>query len=196
MTDAGDSRAAILERDRLLLEKAKERPEAVADVYDAYADKVYGFLLKRCGQKETAEDFTSRVFLKFLEQVPKLEWKGVSLGAWLFQVATNLLTDHWRSAAVQKNEPMDEDWDAPSLSQDPSWFAELSLESEKLLVCLKQLSVKDQEMLDLRFFAQQEIPDIALALGVSENLVSVRIYRALGRLRGLYLKMYASIAAK
>lgn len=178
-------------QEQALLARAKAGAAGVGEAYDAYADKLYGFLYKRCGNKELAEDLVSKTFLKFLEALPKLEWRGVSLGAWLYRVATNLLTDHWRSASSRMDVAVDSDeWDPPSEAADPAWYAEIALEQEKLKDILKTLSPRDQEILDLRFFGQCEIPELATQLDISQNHASVLVYRALGRLRTSYLKTY------
>lgn len=180
-------------QEQALFVRAKTGPEGIGEVYDLYADKLFGFLFKRCGSREIAEDLVSKTFLKFLEATPTLEWRGVSVGAWLYRVATNLLTDHWRSASVRMDMAVDsDDWDPPSESADPAWYAEAALEQDKLKEVLKHLSSRDQEILDLRFFGQFEIPEIALQLDISQNHASVLAYRALGRLRTLYLKTYGS----
>ncbi len=180
--------------DERLLERAKTSAEGVAEVYDAYADRLYGFLLSRCGHKETAEDLVSKVFIKFVESLPKLEWRGVSLGAWLFRVATNALTDHWRSAQVRMDVATDESWDPPAPDDKPAWYAEMSLEKDKLLGLMKELSPRDQEVLDLRFFASLEPVEIAKTLQIKDNHASVLLYRALGRLRTKYLQTYAGFS--
>lgn len=181
----------VMENEEQLLVQAKAGPDGVAAVYDAYADKIYGFLLKRCGSKESAEDLTSKTFVKFLEQVRTIEWRGVSLGAWLYRVATNLLTDHWRSASVRMDVSIDADeWDLPSATDNPAWFAERAFENAKLADCLKTLSPRDQEILSLRFFGECDVPEVAAVLGVSANHASVLAYRALGRLRTKYLELY------
>ena len=169
-----------------LLARAKENPAAVAEIYDRYADKLYGFLLKRSGHKETAEDLTSRVFIKFMEALPGIEWQGVSIGAYLYRSASNALIDHWRSASVRMDRELEENFDTPLEDHDPAWHAELSLERDKLLQAMKTLSPRDQQVLDLRFFAGLEPEEIGAALDISPNHVSVLCYRALGRLRKHY----------
>lgn len=172
--------------DRALFERLKGDPATIGEIYDLYSDRIYGFLLKRCGHKETAEDLLSRTFMKLLESAPKLEWQGVSISAWLFRTASNGLIDHWRSASFQKEEELDTDtWNPPG-NDDPAWNAELSFESEKIQCALKQLSVRDQRVLDLKFFGEYETTEIAEMLGISPNHVAVLTYRALGRLRQVY----------
>jgi RNA polymerase sigma-70 factor, ECF subfamily len=173
--------------DEQLLKRAQEDRANVALVYDRYADKVYGFFIKRCGHKETAEDLTSKTFLKFLEALPTLTWTGAPLSAWLFRVATNLLTDHWRLASTKRDTALDEDdWDPPS-NDDPSWTAEIKIEGDKLRDAMKALPSRDQEVLGMRFFAGLENQEIAQSLGVSDNHAAVLTYRAVGRLRKLLI---------
>lgn len=175
-----------LARDKELLAKAKANPAAVAEIYDLYADRLYGFLLKRCGHKETAEDIASRVFIKFMEALPNIEWQGVTLGAYLYRSASNALIDHWRSASVRMDREIDGNFDTPQTDADPAMYAELTLERDKLLAAMKTLSPRDQQVLDLRFFAGLEPEEIAPLIGISPNHASVLCYRAIGRLRKHY----------
>ena len=178
--------------DEELLQRAKVSAEGVGAVYDAYADRLYGFLIQRCGQKELAEDLVSKTFVKFIEQLPNLEWRGVPLHAWLCRVASHLLIDHWRSAQSRLDKQLldEETWDPPAEHDNPAWYAELALERDKLMEVLKQLPPRDQEVLDLHFFGQQEAREIAQLLDVSANHAAVLVYRALGRLRTLYITHY------
>jgi RNA polymerase sigma-70 factor (ECF subfamily) len=171
------------QEERLLIERLRTDPAVVGEVYDRYADALYGFLMKRCGHAETAEDLVSKTFTKLLESRLTIEWRGVSLGAWLYRVATNALTDYWRSASVRLDEEIDpESWDPPS-ADDPVWNTELVIEGDRLRTALKTLSARDQEVLTLRFYGGYEAAEIGSTLGVSANHASVLVYRALGRLR-------------
>ena len=190
MSDSASHNMSVQMEEALLM-RAKNDPQAVAEIYDRYADRVYGFLLKRCGHKETAEDLLSKVFLKFIENLAGIEWQGVSISAYLFRSATNALTDHWRSASVRLDVEVDEDWNPPSDIENPSWHAELSLERDKLADLIKTMSPRDQEVLDLKFFAGLEPEEIAKTLSITPNHASVLVYRALGRLRTKYLATYA-----
>ncbi|MBU1349136.1 sigma-70 family RNA polymerase sigma factor [Patescibacteria group bacterium] len=173
--------------DRDLFGRLASDPSAIGEAYDLYADRLYGFLLKRCGHKETAEDLVSRTFMKLLESAPTLEWRGASLGAWLFRVASNLLTDHWRSASVRKDEAVDPDtWDPPS-ADDPAWNAHVSIEGDRLRETLKRLSARDQQVIDMKFYGGCDTAEIAAGLGVTPNHAAVLVYRAIGRLRVAYL---------
>lgn len=178
-----ETRERALEQDLELFRRLKQDPSAVGELYDRYADKLYGFLLKRCGHKETAEDLVSHTFMRLLESLPTLEWKNAPLSAWLYQVASNALIDHYRKASTRRDTDLDTDeWDPPG-ADDPSWNVELKLEGESLRLAMQQLSPRDQQVLDLRFFAELETPEVADQLGITSNHAAVLVYRALGRLR-------------
>ena len=182
--------------DEALLARAQAGSAGVVEAYDRYADRLYGYFVRRCGQKELAEDLTSQVFVQFLKSLPKLEWRGVPLEAWLFRAASNLLVDHWRKQGKvfvaypddQENGP----WEPPSPLPGPDAQTELRLETERLQDVLQRLPPRDQEILDLRFFAGLEPMEMAQTLGISANHASVLVYRALARLRKLYEATYAA----
>ena len=184
--------------DEELLRRAKAGPEGIAAVYDAYADRVYGFCLKRCGHRETAEDLVSKTFIKFCQHVGSINWQGVSLGAWLFRVASNLMIDHWRSMSVKMDEPIDDgDEDGPTRElpshlPSPEVQAELALEKTKLIEVIKTLSPRDQEVLDLKFFGEREAAEMATILQISPNHAAVLVYRATARLSAKYKKLYGT----
>lgn len=178
--------------DQALLQRAQEDPSAAEAIYDAYTDALFGYLMKRCGHRETAEDILSQTFLKFMEALPSLEWQGYPLSAWLYRTASNALIDHWRKAGREL--PSDEDDDGPPAPQNPAKDAHLAMEREKLIELIGTLSERDQQVLDLRFFAGLEAHEIASELKIPSNNASVMIYRALGRLRNAYQTSYGTIS--
>lgn len=184
--------------DEELLRRAKAGPEGIAAVYDAYADKVYGFCLKRCGHRETAEDLVSKTFIKFCQHVKSIDWQGVSLGAWLFRVASNAMIDHWRSMSVKMDESIDDaDEDGPTREfasnlPSPDAYAELALEKTKLVETIKTLAPRDQEVLDLKFFGELEAAEIGSILKISPNHAAVLVYRATARLGAKYKQLYGT----
>jgi len=84
------------EADRLLIEAVQADPARFVEIYDGYVDRIYAYVSRRVGNRADAEDITSQVFEQALGAIPRLEWRGVPLSAWLFKIASNALTDHWR----------------------------------------------------------------------------------------------------
>lgn len=175
------------EQERELFLRFKQDPSAIGEIYDLFADPLFGFVLKRCRHKETAEDVVSQAFTKLLESRETLLWQGVSIRAWLYAVASNTLIDHQRKASTKREVELDPEWDPPS-ADDPAWNVQMTIDGEKLKAALTQLSARDQHLIDLRFFAGLEPQEIAVILKITANHASVLIYRAIGRLRQVALQ--------
>src|SRR5690348_4645160 len=71
------------------------RAEAIGRVYEAHAEQIYRFLFFKLGTREDAEDATSQVFMKAAVSLDLSQGPRATL-AWLYQVARNCATDHWR----------------------------------------------------------------------------------------------------
>jgi RNA polymerase sigma factor (sigma-70 family) len=68
------------------------RPEQVTALYEHYHAGIYRYLYYRVGDRQTAEDLTSEVFLRMIRNLKGYRLQG-SMGpfqAWLFQIAHNL----------------------------------------------------------------------------------------------------------
>lgn len=177
------SAAIMPTAEQKMFERLKRDPSVIGEIYDLYANELFGFLLKRCGHKETAEDLVSQVFTRLLESSFKLEWRGVRIKSWLYTVASNALTDYFRKASTRLVSNDESEAEEIVDDDDPAWNAEVSIEGEKLTEAMKSLGERDQRVLDLRFFAGLEPQEVGAMLGVSANHASVLIYRALSRLR-------------
>ena len=67
--------------------------EAFERLYGEYRDKLYFFVLKNIGSRETAEDIVSETFLAAMERINELR-AGEAFGAWLYSVAYKKCADH------------------------------------------------------------------------------------------------------
>src|SRR5579862_5972087 len=71
-----------------------ESDEKFAEMYQAYQPRIYRFLFWRTQDAATADDLTSGVFERAWRA--RASFQGGSVQAWLYRIAHNLLTDHWR----------------------------------------------------------------------------------------------------
>ena len=77
-----------------LMRRAQRRdPEAFTQLYEAYFDKIYRYIVIRIGNEMEAEDMTQQVFLKALQSISSFRWRGIPFSAWLFRIAHNLAVD-------------------------------------------------------------------------------------------------------
>ena len=74
---------------------------AAADLlrrYDTALPEVYGYLLRRTGRVEVAEELTAETFLAAAAEVRRPRPDAVDV-PWLIGVARHKLADHWRRQA-------------------------------------------------------------------------------------------------
>jgi RNA polymerase sigma-70 factor (ECF subfamily) len=55
-----------LSEEKELVRQAQKDPDAFAELYDQYYPKIFGYVLRRTGNLEAAQDITSETFFKAL----------------------------------------------------------------------------------------------------------------------------------
>src|SRR6266403_1933487 len=84
--------------EQALVERAKTDPRAFGDLYDHYYPKISGYILHRVGDVAAAQDVTSGVFFKAMNNLPKFQWRGVPFSAWLYRIAANEINSYFRGS--------------------------------------------------------------------------------------------------
>ncbi|HZK50375.1 MAG TPA: sigma-70 family RNA polymerase sigma factor, partial [Actinomycetota bacterium] len=82
---------------RLIRSTARGDEEAAGELFDLYHPRVYRYALSKLWDKGAAEDVASETFARVLRDLDRFKWKGAGFEAWLFRIASNLVTDHVRS---------------------------------------------------------------------------------------------------
>jgi len=67
----------------------------------------------------------------------------------------------------------------------PDETAQLREQAARIRACLQALSAKHQQVIYLRFYADDSLEGIAAALGCSVGTVKSRLFHALDKLRGM-----------
>ncbi|TSC60928.1 MAG: RNA polymerase sigma-70 factor, ECF subfamily [Parcubacteria group bacterium Gr01-1014_107] len=148
--------------------------------YDELADSLFRHCFFKVSDREKAKDLVQETFLRTWEYLMK-RGEIANLKAFLYKVANNLVIDYYRKA---------KDFSLDSLQEegfDPvsSGGEEIMVQAEYAQVtkALKSLDPKDREIIVMRFLNGLSPKEIGEILEVSENVVSVRLNRALKRLR-------------
>jgi RNA polymerase sigma factor (sigma-70 family) len=152
--------------------------------YRAALPKVYRFVRCQVHDLETAQDIVSRVFLSAFRkwgQAPS----GEEAVHWIFRIARNAVIDHWRGegqrAAVAIG--LEELSDIAGTALTPEAAYARRERAATLLRAMGSLTDQDRMLLALKFAGQRTNREVALILGISEAAVSMRLLRALRRLR-------------
>jgi RNA polymerase sigma-70 factor (ECF subfamily) len=161
--------------ERALIEAAQGDPARFVQLYDRYVDRIYAYVSRRAGSRAVAEDVTSAVFEQALAHLPRFEWRGVPLNAWLFRIAANALADHWkREGRISPDPPPD--------VPDEREYQDLE-RRVSLFQLVDRLPDVQRTVIQMRFVEERSIRDVAAALDRSEGAVKQLQLRALENLR-------------
>jgi len=181
---AGKEPACVSDDD--LLERATQfDQEALAEIYDRYAQRLYQYIYHRVGERELAEDLTGEVFVRMLEAIGRGSFARVSLRAWLYRIAHNLVIDHYRAQPSEEPVLLDDGLRAvsgDSWAPTDAWLAQVSLRA-----ALNQLPETQQQVIVLRFGEGLTAPEVAEVLGKTEGAVRALQHRAVAALRAILL---------
>jgi RNA polymerase sigma-70 factor, ECF subfamily len=165
--------------DRLLVEAAKKDPSHFAELYELNFARVYGYIARRVGDRDAAQDLTSDVFHKALANIHSFEWRGVPFAGWLLRIAANMIVD--RSKRGTKEVTGQELPDLPDLGTGLK--LEEADQCARLFLLVDQLPADQRRVIGMRFAEEKSIREIAQALGRTEGAVKQLQFRALQNLR-------------
>ena len=165
-----------------LVERAQDGDsEAFARLYDIYVDQTFGYIYRRVGHRQTAEDLTGDVFLRAYRRLSSFTWQGVDLGAWIMTIARNRVNDHFKSARFRLERSTETIIDSPveAPPDDPERVTVARDMARALGRALEQLKDDHREVIELRFVHNMSVADTAEVMGRSIGATKALQYRAL-----------------
>jgi len=163
---------------------AGAQPVEFTDLYHLYFPKVFAYVYGRVQDKEISLDIVSDVFEKAFIKMRSLRSPD-SFGSWLFTIARNEVSSHWRKTKPAARAAQEAAWENELHSQ-PRGPEETVLHKERLASLselVRQLPRREQEIIALKFDAELTNREIANVLSTSEVNVRVTVFRALRKLR-------------
>ena len=154
--------------------------------YDEYADALFRHCSIRVRDKDAAHDLVQETFTKSWDYLAKGK-KVDHLRAFLYCVANNLIVDQSRKKKSASLDSMMEDDGFEAADEDAKNPAEIG-DSRYAMSLLATLDEVYRSVITLRFVEGLSPKEIAHTLGISENVVSVRIHRGIERLKSLVHK--------
>lgn len=176
---ASDQIDPALER-KLAARAADGDSAAVADLYDAYERRLYGYCNRICRHPEDAADATQEAFCNVIQRLPGLDVAKLNFGAYLFTAARNACMDI--VGQRRKAEPTDE------VPEDPFATNDLDIDPERAILTQDQqraareandrLPESQRSVLALREVSGLSYDEIAETMGMNSNSVAQLISRA------------------
>jgi RNA polymerase sigma-70 factor (ECF subfamily) len=138
--------------------------------------RVFRFVVRLVRNESTAEDLISDVFLDVWRQAGRFEGRS-AVSTWLLSIA------RFKALSALRRRPDEElDEEAAGAIEDPSDDPEIVLEKKDKSVlireCLKGLSAEHREIVDLVYYHEKSVEEVAEIVGIPENTVKTRMFYA------------------
>jgi RNA polymerase sigma-70 factor (ECF subfamily) len=187
--DAHDGRArADVEKRDHAANQAMDRyaagdAAAFADLYDALAPRLYGFLLRQLRNPTIAEDALQQVMMQ-IHCARASYISGAQVVPWAFAIARNLAVDtHRRGRREVAFDVDDPSNDRPSLDPMPDDVLRAKQAARTLERVLAEIPESQRLAFELLKYDGLSLAEAAEVLGVSVGAVKVRAHRTYAALR-------------
>jgi len=159
-------------------------PAVFVQLYRRHYDAVFRYCLHRLFERQTAEDLTSQVFLKVVENFRRFKGNEQQFRSWLYRIATNAVNEHLRKRAYRSRLLKRAGEQVSSRAVDCQDTIDTSVKRLALLrEAVLSLKPRYQTIITLRFFENMKLAEIAEVLGSSPGTVRSQLARALAKLR-------------
>jgi RNA polymerase sigma-70 factor, ECF subfamily len=156
---------------------------AMRTLYNRHSLRVFRFVTRLIGDATTAEDVVSETFIDVWRQADRFEGRS-AVGTWIMSIARfKALSARRRRQDAELDDKM-----AETVADESSTPEEVMLSvdrSEQLRQCLKQLSPEHREIVDLVYYHDKTIEEVAEITQVPKNTVKTRMFYARKRLAQL-----------
>ena len=156
---------------------------AMQALYLRHKVRIYRFVLRLVGDAALAEDIVSDVFLDVWRQADGFKAKS-RVSTWLLAIA------RYKALSAQRGRSREQlDDGAAGAVADPADDAETILDRQDrsaiIRRCLSQLSAIHREVLDLVYYHDKSVEEVAEIVGVSSGTVKTRMFYARKRMENL-----------
>jgi RNA polymerase sigma-70 factor (ECF subfamily) len=155
---------------------------AMQVLYARHHTRIYRFILRTVGSNATAEDLTSDVFLSVWQQAHRFEARS-AVTTWLLAIA------RYKAIAELRRRPAASSDEANADISDPTDDPEVALQGkhrgEILRRCLARLSQEHREIIDLVYYHEKSVQEVAEIVGIPGNTVKTRMFYARRKLSEL-----------
>ena len=153
---------------------------AMQVLYARHHVRVFRFTLRFVRNEATAEDLISEVFLDVWRQAGKFEGRS-AVSTWLLAIA------RFKALSVMRRRPEEEldEQTADAIEDEgdnPEVAAQKKDKGEALRKCMTALSPEHREIIDLVYYHEKSVEEVAQIVGIPEATVKTRMFYARKRL--------------
>lgn len=177
-----------METQTMAKSKALDR-QALVEIYEQYSPKLFRYAYRLLGDQDTAEECVAETFSRFLNSLKGNPAGPESVQAYLYRVAHNWITDHYRrqplTTTVLQEDMQDTHHDRRN--GNPAALVGERMEVERVRKALLHLPEEQRQVIVLRFLEEQTHGEVATTLGKTAEATRAIQYRALASLRRMLI---------
>ncbi|PLW78733.1 sigma-70 family RNA polymerase sigma factor [Cohaesibacter celericrescens] len=174
-------------RDLELLNRvARNDRKAITLLYQRHNLRLYRYLLRFTKNDAIAEELVNETFLDVWRSAGKFEGRS-QVSSWIISIGRNKAISLLRK---RSDAELDDDY-ASGLEDDSDTPEVTTLKQDKaaaMRTCINKLSAEHREVIDLVYYQEKAIKEIAVILSVPENTVKTRVFHARKKLSDLLAK--------
>jgi RNA polymerase sigma-70 factor, ECF subfamily len=156
---------------------------AMEMLYARHHVRVFRFVLRLVQNEAAAEDLTTEAFLDVWRHAGRFEGRS-TVSTWLLAIARfKALTALRRRRCEELDDPAAAAIEDPA--DNPATVLEKKDTGAALRRCLNELPAQHREILDLAYYHEKSLAEVAEIVGIPRNTVKTRMLRARARLAGL-----------
>lgn len=156
---------------------------AMHSLYARHSVRVYRFVLRLTNDSSLAEDLAGEVFIDVWRRADGFKGKS-RVSTWLLAIAR-----HKALSALRNRSDEQLDDEMATATADPADDAETTVNkrdrSAIVQHCLSQLSLRHREVLDLVYYHEKSVDEVAQIVGAPANTVKTRMFYARRRMENL-----------
>jgi RNA polymerase sigma-70 factor (ECF subfamily) len=168
----------------LMLAYAAGDTGAFERLYSRHRTRLYRFLLRQLRDPALADEHFQDIWQRVISA--RAGWKpDAAFTTWLYRIAHNRLTDHWRALKHRPPAPADGDERAARVPDPDTPERNLSEfeQRRRLQLALAELPDDQREVLQLRLEQELSLEEIGEITGVGRETVKSRLRYAMDKLR-------------
>lgn len=173
-----------LEINNIIKKSIDGDPQAIKQLYDAYANEMYSSSLRITNDKQASEDIIQESFLKSIDKLPALE-KRENYQGWYRRIVINKSLAYIKKRITFENlkdDNMVED------EGDQNWYNEIPMSSIK--TAIQELPSRSRTIFSLFAIEDYKHSEIAEELGITKSTSKTQYRYAKKLLRAYLIKTY------
>lgn len=191
----------MLENEKTIIEKAKLNSRYFGVIFNEYYTTIFNYIFRRINNAHQARDIASEVFYKALSKLHSFKWQNISILNWLYRIASSEIAFYFRNpnqkcSSYEFLRELNVQFQTAEGLEEELLQAEEQMERHREFQLIQQqlltLSVRDQEVIALRFFQSCKIREIAVIMDISEDIAKATLYRAVEKLKKCVTKAEGS----